>query len=71
MEQLVALPFQDGTVLLSYTDDLALVVSGWGYKLTRTQQALDLFSDKCEELGLKISAQKPRAMMIKDANPGC
>ena len=28
MEQLVALPFQDGTVLLSYADDLALVVSG-------------------------------------------
>ena len=70
MEQLVALPFQDGTVLLSYADDFVLVVSWRGNKLTKTQQTLDLISDKCEELKLKISAQKFRAMMIKDANPG-
>ena len=56
MEQLVVLPFQDGTVLLSYADVLALVVSGRDNKLTRTQQALDLISGKCEERGLKISA---------------
>ena len=69
MEQLVALPFHDGTVLLSYADDLALVVTGRGNKLRRTQQALDIISSKCEELGLKISAEKSRAMMIKAADP--
>ncbi|MPC78118.1 putative RNA-directed DNA polymerase from transposon BS [Portunus trituberculatus] len=69
MEQLVALPFQDGTVLLSYADDLALVVTGRGNKLRRTQQALDLISEKCEELGLKISAEKSWAMMVKAADP--
>ena len=71
MEQLVALPFREGTILLSYADDLALVVSGRGNQLTRAQQALDLISDKCEELGLKISAEKSRAMAIKATNPAC
>ena len=69
MEQLVALPFQKGTVLLSYADDLALVVTGRGCRLTRIQQALDLISDRCEELGLKISAEKFRAMAIRDTKP--
>ena len=69
MEQLVALPFREGTILLSYADDLALVVSGRGNQLTRAQQELDLISDKCEELGLKISAEKSRAMMVRAADP--
>ncbi|XP_063854131.1 uncharacterized protein LOC135096523 [Scylla paramamosain] len=69
MEQLVALPFHAGTVLLSYADDLALVVTGRGNKLRRTQQALDLISRKCQDLGLKISAEKSRAMMVKAADP--
>ncbi|XP_063887725.1 uncharacterized protein LOC135115154 [Scylla paramamosain] len=69
MEQLVALPFHAGTVLLSYADDLALVVTGRGNKLRRTQQALDLISGKCQDLGLKISAEKSRAMMVKAADP--
>lgn len=65
----MALPFHDGTVLLSYADDLALVVTGRGNKLRGTQQALDLISGKCEELGLKISAEKSRGMMVKAADP--
>ncbi|KAG0720443.1 RNA-directed DNA polymerase from mobile element jockey [Chionoecetes opilio] len=71
MEELVALPFQAGTVLLSYADDLALVVTGRGDRLCKTQRALDLITAKCEELGLKISAQKSRAMTIRAANPAC
>ncbi|KAG0716376.1 putative RNA-directed DNA polymerase from transposon BS [Chionoecetes opilio] len=39
--------------------------------LCKTQRALDLITAKCEELGLKISAQKSRAMTIKAANPAC
>ncbi|KAK3886584.1 hypothetical protein Pcinc_009232 [Petrolisthes cinctipes] len=69
MEQLVALPFHTDTVLLSYADDLALMVTGKGNKLRKTQQALDLISEKCQDLGLKISAEKTRAMMLKATDP--
>ncbi|XP_050703623.1 uncharacterized protein LOC126989089, partial [Eriocheir sinensis] len=69
MEQLVALPFREGTTLLSYADDLALVVTGRGNKLARAQEALDIITDKCEELGLKISPGKSRAMAIRDTTP--
>ncbi|XP_076044675.1 uncharacterized protein LOC143027293 [Oratosquilla oratoria] len=69
MEQLVALPFHNGTILLSYADDLALVVTGRGNKLRKAQQALDIISGKCEELGLQISAEKSRVMMVRAADP--
>ena len=48
MEKLVALPFHEDTVLLSFADDLALVVTGRGNKLRRTQQAPYLISERCE-----------------------
>lgn len=54
MEQLVVLPLHDGTVLLSYADDLALMVTGRDNKLRRAQQAFDLFNGKYQELELKI-----------------
>lgn len=54
MEQLVALPFREGTILLRYADGFPLVMSGRGSHLTRTQQELDLINDKYEKLGLKI-----------------
>ena len=69
MEKLVALPFHEDTVLLSYAYDLALVVTGRSKKLRRSQQALDLIRERCEELGLKISAEKSRAMTMKAADP--
>lgn len=56
---------------MSYADDLTLSVTGQGNKLARAQQALDLITEKCEELGLKISAEKSRAMTIWDATPAC
>ncbi|XP_076052833.1 uncharacterized protein LOC143032247 [Oratosquilla oratoria] len=69
LEQLVALPFHNGTILLSYADDLALVVTGRGNKLRKAQQTLDIINGKCEDLGLKISAEKFRAMMVRAADP--
>ncbi|XP_050724605.1 uncharacterized protein LOC127002567 [Eriocheir sinensis] len=69
MDQLVSLPFREGTALLSYADDLVLVVIGPGNKVARAQQALDLVSEKCRELWLKVSAEKSRAMMFKAAPP--
>lgn len=58
MEHPVTLPFQEGTILLSYANNLTLAITGWGNLLTRTQEELDLISDKCKELGLKILAEK-------------
>lgn len=49
-------------LLLRYADDLTLMVTRRGNKLKRMQQALDLISRKCEELGLNISAEKPQAI---------
>ena len=40
-----------------------------GNHLSGAQQALDLITAKCKELGLKISAEKSRAMAIKTDNP--
>ena len=67
----MALPFREGTILLSYADDLGLVMSRRGNQLTRAQQELDLITDKWEELGLKISPEKSQAMAIKTTTPAC
>lgn len=40
MEKLVALPFSEGTVLLSSADILALVVTGRGNRRSKAQLAL-------------------------------
>ncbi|XP_076049326.1 uncharacterized protein LOC143030002 [Oratosquilla oratoria] len=69
MEQLVSLPFTAGTVLLSYADDLVLVVTGHGNLIAKTQEALNLLSKKSEELGLKVSAEKSEAMMFSAPAP--
>lgn len=65
MEQLVNLSFRDCTALLSYFDDLVLIVTGSGNSLVKAQQVLDIVNHKCEELGLKISADKSKALMLK------
>ena len=73
MEQLVSLPLPPGCHLLSYADDLVLVVSRRGNKLAKTRTALRQIEDKCEELGLKISPEKSSAMHLfpsKTAPPG-
>ena len=63
MEILVSLLLPCGVQLLSYADDLALVVSGRvANKVSAAQRALDLITSKCEELGFKISAGKSKAM---------
>ena len=60
IEQLAALPFhEDTTVLLSYADDLALVVIGRGIKLRRTQQALELISESARSWGSRSRPRSP------------
>ncbi|XP_076052657.1 uncharacterized protein LOC143032075 [Oratosquilla oratoria] len=62
MSALIAIPLPTGCRLLSYADDVALVVAGRRTKARRTQMCLDRISSKCEELGLKISPPKTKAM---------
>ena len=70
MEALVSLLFPEGVNLLSYADDLVLVVSpGRSNKIQLAQRALDQIATKCEELGLKISPDKTKAIFFNDANP--
>ena len=72
MEQLVALAFQKNIVLLSYADDLALVVTGRSNKIRRTQQALDLISEKYEDDeggGPCVTAPRPGSWVVMDQLP--
>ena len=70
MEVLVGLDFPNHINLLSYADDLVLVVTGSSAnKIRAAQTALNTIADKCDELGLKVSAEKTRAMVFKDEDP--
>lgn len=71
MEQLVTLTFQEGTFPLSYADYLILVTTGRDNKLLMAQNSMDLISDKCEELGPKISAEKSQTMKTRTTTPNC
>ena len=64
VEQLVALLLPKGAHLLSYADDLVLVVTKVPNKHMVAQRSLKLISDKCADLGLKMSAQKSKAMHL-------
>ncbi|KAG0712910.1 LINE-1 retrotransposable element ORF2 protein [Chionoecetes opilio] len=68
MEELVALPFQAGTVLLSYADDLALVVTGRGDGFANAARSRP-HHRQVRGAGPQDLAQKSRAMTIKAANP--
>ena len=59
MEQLMALPFPEDTSLLSYVDDLALVVTSRGNKHKRTQQALDAISRSARNSGSRSRPRSP------------
>ncbi|KAG7155342.1 putative RNA-directed DNA polymerase from transposon BS-like 6, partial [Homarus americanus] len=49
--------------------DLVLVVKG-RHHITKAQRALELISEKCMSLGLKISIPKLKAMRIGSNDPG-
>ena len=69
MEALVSLPLHRNVTLLSYADDLALVATGVGDRVARAQAGLDAVTRACKELGLKVSAEKSRAMTIMSSTP--
>ena len=52
----------DGAELLSYADDLAIVVRGRTKAFNKAQKALEVVQLKCRSLGLKISPEKTKAI---------
>ncbi|XP_076044928.1 uncharacterized protein LOC143027528 [Oratosquilla oratoria] len=64
MAELLATPLPKGCHLISYADDVALVVTGRGAKFRKAQKALADISEKCNVLGLKISPPKTKAICI-------
>lgn len=63
LEQLVALPFHYGAILLIYANDLDVVVTGRGNNRRRMQQALDFISRKCEDTSLVPLTNRVQLMM--------
>ena len=68
MEVLVSILLPRGTHLLSYADDLVLVVTG-ANKFEAAQRALHTITEKCAELGFKISGAKSKAMAFNSMSP--
>ena len=70
MAILVSLVFPENVELLSYADDLVLVVKGTAAnKIEKAQQALTRIVDECDVLGLKVSAVKTHAMVFRAKDP--
>ncbi|XP_076065283.1 uncharacterized protein LOC143039295 [Oratosquilla oratoria] len=69
MAELLATPLPTGYHLISYADDVALMVKGKGAKFRKAQKGLDDISEKCNELGLKISPPKTKAMCFGGKMP--
>ena len=57
-------PLPNGCHLISYADDIALVITGNGGRITRAQTSLDRLSRRCSTLGLKVSSRKTTAMQF-------
>lgn len=68
MEEIVSLKLPQFCTILSYADDLVLIVKG-AKSLNRTQICLDRITEKCKILGLKLSHAKSKAMVVKGRNP--
>ena len=69
MECIVRTPLHGNVTLLSYADDLALVCTGRGDRVRRAQKALDSVTTACQDLGLRVSAEKSKAMAVLTASP--
>ena len=61
-----------GCKIISYADDLAIICTG-PQVMNKAQRSLDLVSAECCRVGLRISAQKSKAMAlrVKDINAQC
>lgn len=68
MEDIIDMRLPQFCSILSYADDLVLIVKG-AKKLERTQLCLDRITYRCKMLGLKLSHAKSKAMVVKGRNP--
>ena len=68
MEEIVSLDLPGQATILSYADDLALLVRGRN-KLEVAQRCLDMIVDKCKTLDLKLSKETSKAMVIRGRTP--
>lgn len=68
IEELLNLHLGQHTTLLAYADDLTLFIHGKPY-FDKAQRALNKLYRKCAELGLKINANKTKAMAIRTPQP--
>lgn len=69
VEQLIQLPFQAGTKLFTYADDLQLVSIGQ-HRYAHTEHALDIICRECNRTGLKINPAKSSAIYTSGEHPG-
>lgn len=65
VEALLELPLSQGSHLLTYADDLALVANSGD----RAQRDLTLLYNRCRELGLKLNVGKTKAMAFAQDTP--
>lgn len=69
MTMLLDIKLPEGCTLISYADDLALIVAGGrGPRIHTTRKALNILQDACDDLGLKISTTKTKAMRFGKRN---
>ena len=61
VHELLSYKWPNNVEVFSYADDLVIIIQCKNYRKT-TQQALDVLSRACEELGLKINARKTKIM---------
>ena len=59
----------DNAQVLSYADDIAIVVTHPSQAIRLAQRALDAVSEKCKSLGLKISDSKTTAVNLFSHTP--
>ena len=64
MDELLRARLPKTVEIVSYADDLVIVVKG-GNAIRDGQEALNILTNKCNELGLKISKDKSRVMAFK------
>ena len=64
MSGILELRLPTGCKVISYADDLAIAAIG-RHALTHAQRSLDLVSEECNRVGLKISADKSKAMVLR------
>ncbi|XP_076059871.1 uncharacterized protein LOC143036414 [Oratosquilla oratoria] len=62
ISNVLKLPLPHGCKIISYADDLALIIAGKQRCHDRAQRCLDAVAAECVRIGLKISPRKSKAM---------